>query len=119
MEEKKKELPGITFFLDASEEQGTFHGKLNVKLTLTAIVDEEELLERVKKKFEGGFRVYTVEDFKGIMIKSLNEDVGEAERRIRELENELRTSKAAQEHAEQQLQSFRDSFAFLKGGRNP
>lgn len=116
MAEEKKELPGITFHLDGTEEQGTVHGKLTVRLILTAIVDEEELLERVKKKFEGGFRIHTAEDFKGQMIRVLQEDMGEAERRIRDLEIEVRNAAAAKVHAEEELQRMRDSFSpFLKG----
>jgi hypothetical protein len=111
---EEKELPGITFYLDATEEQGTHHGKLSVRMVITAVVDtsEEHMFERVKKKFEGGFRIHTAEDFKGQMVRILREDVGEATRRIRELETELRQAKAAKEQAEQDLQSIRDSFRF-------
>jgi hypothetical protein len=115
MAEEKKELPGITFFLDGTEEQGTVAGKLTVRLHLTAIVDEEEMLNRVLKKFEGGFRIHTVEDFKGQMIRVLQEDMSEAERRVRELEVELRNEKNVSSHLHTELQAVRATFGFFKG----
>ena len=113
--EEKKELAGITFYLDSTDLQGMHNGKLTARLSLTAVVDDEALLERVKAKFEGGFSIHTAGDFKEQMIRVLQEDVGDAARRTRALEATLRAERGRRETAERELQMFKDAFNFLKG----
>lgn len=113
----EKELPGITFYLDQVEEGGVRGGKLYAKLTVTAVIDqgEESRLQKIKDMFNNGLRIHTVADFKEQMIRVLQGDVSEAERRAREIETELRTANAAKEAAEKELREYKQSFEFFKG----
>lgn len=87
-----KELPGITFQLDEAEEYEVA-GKKRAAMRITASYDDDDQFMKVKQKFMDGFRIYTMEDFKGTMLKVLREDVTAAERRIKELEMEVQSLK--------------------------
>ena len=88
MTEENTELPGLTFHLEVWEEQG-FHDRRFVNICIRAEVSDWELANKVKAKFDGGMKIYTVGDFKEKMIQVLRKDNAESGGRVLELEAAL------------------------------
>jgi hypothetical protein len=106
-------VPGVMFWLDTCEEAGLYNGKRSMTLTISATVENEAVFEKIKKKFQDGLHVATIEDFNGQMIKVLKEDNADYERRIRTLETDLLGAKREAAKATDELNRIKDSFGFL------
>lgn len=111
MTEENTELPGLTFHLEVWEEQG-FHDKRFVNICIRAEVADWELADKVKAKFDGGMKIYTVEDFKGKMIQVLRKDNAESGGRVLELVAALQAKTREAEAYKAELDRVRESFNF-------
>jgi len=112
MTESVSELPGLTFHLEAWQEQGMGEKRF-VDIRIRAEVEDWALAEKVKQKFDGGMKIYTVEDFKAVMIKVLKKDNEESEGKLIELQAALTAKTREAESLKAELVRINASFSFL------
>jgi septal ring factor EnvC (AmiA/AmiB activator) len=111
---EEKRIPGVTFHMDTCSERGLLTGKTEMQMQITAVVEDTAQFEKIKKKFEDGFTIHTIEDFKGQMIKVLKEDNSSYEQQIRELETKLLNERRAHEATRTAYTRLLDTVNFFK-----
>lgn len=105
-EEKTAPVPGVTLWHRGAKlfQKG---GQKGVELTVVCHINDEEVWKVVEKKFLEGFRVYTVEDFKGEMLAALREEFKELEAEVGVLRVNLEKRTREKEMLEGQLEDAR------------
>lgn len=114
IDDKTKKPASVTFHMEGCEEGGLLTGKLQLSMRIVATVDSRETIEKVKAKFLNGFTIHTVEDFKGTMIKVLQEDNTNHEQRIRELEIQLMNERKAHMALKEKIKDDNATLNFFK-----
>lgn len=96
MNQPNDDLPHVLLQLQSVEEVGVAtvankDGKKNtfVKVVLRGTVSNEKLWEDVQEKLRPGMKIYSAEDFKGMMLETLRQEHLALEKKAAHLEREL------------------------------
>lgn len=82
-EEKEEELPGVTLWWRSSKTMGGAKpGEQNIRVELHTVVHDEALWKEVEKQLQEGFRIFTIEDFKGALINAYKHEASKLEKTV-------------------------------------
>ena len=108
----EEQLPGLIFWHKGARRYEVAD-KHKVELKLECEVNDEEVWKEVEKKFLGGFRVFTAEDFKGELINALRYENKELEAAKTLLEQEVEKLRREKALIEQRLEQVQKPLADL------
>jgi hypothetical protein len=106
MTDKAPPIPGVTLWHRGAK---LFQkaGQKGVELTVVAHINDEDVWKVVENKFLEGFRIYTVEDFKGEMLMALRDENKELEAEVKILRVDVEKRTREKELLEKELEEAR------------
>lgn len=98
MDDQAADIPGVTFWVESSEQSGSVTHVAKARVTLTADIDNIEIWEEVKRRLNG-FRVFSIDDFNQQMMAVLRRENQDLKERVSLAETTARNSKIEADQA--------------------
>jgi hypothetical protein len=118
MASEATKLPGVTLYWNKGTLKGMGKNKTAL-VTLDCSIADEEVWAVVEKKLrsEGGYRIYSVSDFKTEMLNVLNEELEVEQAKVVKLEQQvaqLEFEKARMQLEVEKARALKEGLAFLR-----